>query len=142
MKTDRTAQYTSRDTVTERIAENKSVRKETQMRKEKDEDTAPVMNQFGSSSDTSEQESEVENTMRSSSLRSHKRVVKKGTTIIIPHDVLINPALVSCNTRIKRSSTATASTLETLISVCGGNPNAINLHHSTVHRCVIILSHP
>ena len=41
MKTDRTAQYTTRDTVTERIEENKSVRKETQMRKEneKDEDT-------------------------------------------------------------------------------------------------------
>ena len=38
MKTDRTAQYTTKDTVTERIEENKSVRKETRMRKEKEKD--------------------------------------------------------------------------------------------------------
>ena len=107
--------------------------------KEKDEDAVLVMNQSVSSSDSSEQESEGENTMRSSSQRSHKRVVKKGTTIFIPHDVLMNPALVSYNTRNKLSSTATASTLQTLISVCGGDPKAINLHHSTAHRCVIIL---
>ena len=104
--------------------------------KEKDEDTAPVTNQSESSNDSSEQESE--NTMRPL----HKRVVKKGTTIFISHDVLMNPALTSCNTRSKLSSTATASALETLISVCGGDPNARNLHHSTAHRCVTILSHP
>ena len=110
-------------------------------KEEKDEDTAPVMNHFRSSNDSSEVESEGENTMRSSSLRSRKRVVKKGTTIFIPHHVLMNPALVSCKTRNKLFSTAPASTLETLISVCGGDLNAINLRHSTAHRCVIILSH-
>ena len=35
MKTNRTAQYTTRDTDKERIEENKSVRKETWMRKER-----------------------------------------------------------------------------------------------------------
>ena len=43
MKTDRTAQYTTRDTVTERIEENKSVRKETRMRKEKEKDEDTVV---------------------------------------------------------------------------------------------------
>ena len=43
MKTDRTVQYTTRDTVTERIEENKSVRKETQMRKEKEKDEDTVV---------------------------------------------------------------------------------------------------
>ena len=43
MKTDRTAQYTTRDTVTESIEENKSVQKETQMRKEKEKDEDGVV---------------------------------------------------------------------------------------------------
>ena len=67
MKTDRTAQYTTRDTVSERIKENKSAQKETMMSKEKEkgEDVVPVTKQSGSSNESSEQESKGENTMRS-----------------------------------------------------------------------------
>ena len=106
------------------------------------EDTAPVMNQSGLSSDSNEQESEEENTMSSSPLRLHKPSVKKGTTIFFSHNVRMNPALFSCNCRNKLSSTATANTLENLISVCGGDPNAKNLLHLITHRCVMLLSHP
>ena len=68
------------------------------------------------------------------SKESHARVVKTGTTIFIPHDILKNTALVATYTRNKVSSTAISSILHSLISICGGDTNAVNLSYSSTYR--------
>ena len=54
--------------------------------------------------------------------------------IFIPHDVLKHPSLVSSNARNKLSTTAISNTIETLISVCDGDPSAVSLHYAAAHR--------
>ena len=87
-----------------------------------------------SSSESSTQESEAEEPTTPTLKRSHKRVVKKGTMIFIPYDVLKHPSLVSSNARNKLSTTAIFSTIETFISVSDDDPSAVSLHYSTAHK--------
>ena len=65
-----------------------------------------------------------------------KHLLKTGTTIFIPYDVLQNPSLVLSNIRHKLPATAISTTTETLILVCDGDPSAVNLYYLTAHRQV------
>ena len=66
--------------------------------------------------------------------RSHKRVVKTGTSIFVAHDILKSPQVVFSSTRNKIAPTAKSATLTTIIAACGGNTDSVNLHWSTAYR--------
>ena len=136
MKTDRAAQYTGKGQVMPYIQKASSIRKEKSvMFAQKNLTEVPGSSALTSSSDSTL--SEDEGIIELPPSRTHKRNVKKGTTIFVPHDVLKHPAVVSSATRNKLSATAIADTLRTLITVCGGDPSSVNLHYSSAHRYVL-----
>ena len=130
MKTDRKASYVGVDKkyneITERrMQRNKRVRQEDEMEKK----IVPP------SSELIEEEEELpEFTVAADPKRKHRRLIKSGTTIFIPHDILIRPDFVSTYVRNGISPTAAASMLQSLIDVCGGDPNAVNLSHNSAQR--------
>ena len=138
MKTVRIAHHATKDEEFAKAANARSLRKQSVGKALLKQNTIPAADTTTwnpySSSESSTQESEAEEPTTSSLKRSHKRVVKEGTMIFIPHDVLKHPSLVSSNARNKLLTTAISSTIETLISVCDGDPRAVSLHYSTVHR--------
>ena len=66
--------------------------------------------------------------------RSHKRVVKSGETLFIPHNILSSPAMISVADRNKVSHTALASIVNTLISTCGGDIEKFSVSASSSYR--------
>ena len=74
--------------------------------------------------------------------RSHKRTVKVGTTITVPHNVLKSKNLVSTSVRNKVSPTALAGIVSALIDNTGGNKNAVTLSYTRTysHRLEAIRS--
>ena len=138
MKTGRIAHYATKDEEFVKAVEARSLRKQSVDKALLKQNTVTAADTTTwnpySSSESSTQESEAEEPTTSTLKRSHKRVVKKGTTIFIPHDVLKHPSLVSFNARNKLSTTAISNTIETLMSVCDGDPSAVSLHYSTAHR--------
>ena len=64
----------------------------------------------------------------------HKRTVKTGTNIWVPHDVLKSPALVSVATRNQVTPIAPAAIVTTLIETCGGDTSKLSLHWRTSFR--------
>ena len=146
MKTNRIAHYATKDEETVIAAKARSLRKRSVDKALLNQITTADTTTWNpySSSDSSTQESETEEPTTSTLQRSHKRVVKKGTMIFIPHDVLKHPFLVSSNARNKLSTTAISNNIEhlylyvmvtTLISVCHGDPSAVSLHYSTAQKC-------
>ena len=77
-----------------------------------------------------------ESTKSSVGKADHKRSVKTGTAIFVPHDVMKLPSVVAAYTRNKVSPTAVTSIFHALITDCGGDPNSVILTHSTVHRYI------
>ena len=138
MKTDRIAHYATKNEEFVKAAEARSLRKQSVDKALLKQNTITAADTTTwnpcSSSGSSTQESKAEEPTTFTLQRSHKRVVKKGTMIFIPHDVLKHPSLLSSNARNKLSTTAISNTIETLISVCDGDPRAVSLHYSTAHR--------
>lgn len=66
--------------------------------------------------------------------KTHKRSVKVGTTITLPHDVLKSKKLVSASIRNDVSPTALVAIVEALIETTGGNKEAVVLSASRVHQ--------
>lgn len=82
----------------------------------------------------SDDESHEDDVYETKQRRSHKRTVKTGTTIFVPHDVLKSQALVSSATRNKITPTAMSATLHALIEACDGETSAVNIHPTTAYR--------
>ena len=136
MKTDRVAQYTGKDQAMAYIQKARSIWKEKSvMFAQKSLTGVPGSSALTCSSNSTL--SEDEGIIELPPSRTHKRNVKKGTTIFVSHDVLKHPSVVSSATRNKLSATAIADTLRTLITVCGGDPSSVNLHYSSAHRYVL-----
>ena len=74
--------------------------------------------------------------------RSHKRTVKVGTTITVPHDVMRSKCLMSVAVRNKVSPTALASIVGAIIDESGGNKEAVVLSptQTRFHRLEAIKS--
>ena len=66
--------------------------------------------------------------------RAHKRTVKTGTNIFIPHDILKSPGLVSAAARNQITPTAMSAILHALITACDGNPEAVNINQVQSQR--------
>ncbi|CAB4066239.1 unnamed protein product [Lepeophtheirus salmonis] len=65
---------------------------------------------------------------------SHKRLVKTGTTMFIPHDILGSPKLVSTSARNKISAKAMSACIHSLISTCHGYTYVVHLSYSSACR--------
>ena len=68
------------------------------------------------------------------STRPHRRHVKRGTPVFVPHDILRNRDVVATAVRNKISPTALSATVRTVIQVCGGDNAAVSIHPSTSYR--------
>ena len=60
----------------------------------------------------------------------HKRTVKTGTTIALPHDFLKSPTLLSALVRNKITPTAAGAIFHALIEDNNGNASAVNLSYT------------
>ena len=69
--------------------------------------------------------------------RSHKRVVKTGTTLELTPDFLQSPVLQQRAQRCGITPTALAATMEALIESQGGDTSTVNLSYSQANRCSI-----
>ena len=121
METDRIAHYATKDEEFAKAAEARSLRKQSVDKALLKQNTitaadTTTWNPY-SSSDSSTQESETKEPTTSTLQHSHKRVVKKGTIIFIPHDNLKHPSLVSSNARNKLSTTAISNTIEPEVGI-------------------------
>ena len=67
--------------------------------------------------------------------RKHRRLVKCGIDIFVPHDILKNPDLVSCSIRNNISSTQLSAIVHSLVAACGGDLYKLCLNPRTAHRC-------
>ena len=70
--------------------------------------------------------------------RSHKRVIKTGTTAFWPHNVLKSPVVVETAIRNNVSSTALSALAQSLIQATSGDPTKVNLHYKTAYKLVIL----
>jgi len=75
--------------------------------------------------------------------RTHRRSIKSGVTVFIPHDVLKHPILSSALTRNNITPTVAARTIHCLIEACNGDPSKVNLSYSSATRYLLHIScHP
>ena len=134
MMGDRKWSYDSVDVNVTKLEMNRNKR---QMKEELQKNEDLNQDQDFESSESSEDESQKDTIpifSLSTPKRSHKRVVKTGTTVFIPHDILKSPQVVSAATRNKITPTALSAAITTVIDACGGNTSAVNLHWSTAYR--------
>ena len=61
--------------------------------------------------------------------RSHKRIVKKGTDIFVPYDILDSKVLASIFLRNGVKPTAISEIVEGFISACGGDVSSVNVSY-------------
>ena len=66
--------------------------------------------------------------------RRHKRKIKPGEHIFVPHDILKNSNVIAWSVRNNISNTKMNSFVHLMISVCGGDVSKINLSSSSAHR--------
>ena len=66
----------------------------------------------------------------------HKCIVKTGTTITIPHDVLKSQLLNVYDCKSNTASVKVATILHSLVTACDGDAAKLNLYHSQAHRLV------
>ena len=147
MMTDRAAQYSSVDVKMSKIDTWRLVCKQEGPRmkenlKKRQQLDATLAQLSASSEDehTDEEDATVPIYFLSTPKRSHKRVVKTGTNIFVPHDILKSPKVVSTSTRNKITPTAMSATLTSIIAACGGNTHSVNLHWSTAYRYKVEVS--
>ena len=66
--------------------------------------------------------------------RRHKRQIKSGEHILVPHDILQNSNVIAWSVRNNISNTKMNSFVHLMISICGGDVSKINLSSSSAHR--------
>ena len=66
--------------------------------------------------------------------RSHKRTVKTGVEVFIPHDFLKSPKVVQSLVRNNISSTAISAVMHTIIESFGGETEKLSLSFKTMQR--------
>ena len=135
MLTDRSAQYSVCDKITPSVINKRHLKAQQaeqrvlNEKKRKFEEFSVIVN-----SDLEDEEIVDRDYLPTAQSRSHKRTVKTGTTIKIPHDILKSPPLVSVATRNKIRPTKMSAVLHALINACDGDTSAVNLNYSTAQR--------
>ena len=66
--------------------------------------------------------------------RKHRRSVKTGINIFMPHDILRHPKVVQSLVRNSISSSAIASVLRSIIEGCNGDPSKVVLSYTQIER--------
>lgn len=137
MMTDRKATMGSIDTKLKSKKKNIWKRKEAEQSrvdKEQSRQIEPVEYLSGQSSESGELSSDDVVQETQAPPRSRKRVMKCGTSVFIPHDLLKYPAVVETAVRNKILPTALTCLLNSLITATSGVPSRVNLHYSTAIR--------
>ena len=73
--------------------------------------------------------------------RKHRRTVKTGEKIFIPHDILKNPMVVAAAVRNKIKPTGLAQITNAIINSCGGDTEKFNLAYTQSYRLVVDFLH-
>ena len=66
--------------------------------------------------------------------RSHHRLVRPGTSVFIPHDIMKRPSLVTLATRMKMTPTQQAAFTEALIEETGGDVAKVSTSYATADK--------
>ena len=66
--------------------------------------------------------------------RSHKRSVKTGVDVHIPHDILKAPIVVQALVRIKISSSAISAVMHEIVTTSEGDPSKLSLSYASTER--------
>ena len=139
MITDRTAQYSNQDKTTTSIIRKRINREEQiqdrheNMKKIRIEEN--VQFEWLETDDENEDTIDsIESTSITTPVRSHRRTLKTGTNVTIPHDVLKSPLLISTCTRNKITPTKMSAIVHALITACNGETSSVNLSVPTAYR--------
>ena len=145
MKTDRAASMGQVDKVFKKTPEKRQKRtsalekqKEKELTRRKDFDNSvvswPSDCDYDDDGNISATDDEDFDYVEPNQKRSHHRVVKTGTTVFIPHDVLRKQCLISSNVRNGITPAVAATSLQALIEACDGESSQVNLSYSSAAR--------
>ena len=67
---------------------------------------------------------------------SHKRSLKTGTTVFIPHNILKSPKVIETAVRNKITPTALSSLFHSIICAMSGDSSRVDLSYTTAYRCI------
>lgn len=84
--------------------------------------------------DSYNSELEVELINKHAKKRSHKRIVKKGTSLCLPEDFLTDHRLVRVVRRTKITPIELSTTASVFIEIVGGNKYPVNLSYSYIAK--------
>lgn len=148
MKTDRLATFGCTDKLLSDKLQRKAARASAEMKRrdEAHQEMAEASTSFQTFSCSEQSSSENESTTASdteygvastsstSTPSNHQRMVRTGSQVFIPHDILKSPKLVSLSTRMKISPAQQAAFTEVLIEEAGGDPSRIATSYATADK--------
>ena len=135
MLSDRVATYSGVDKMQkDRVQKRQKRQKHELDRQEREQcDHVGEIIDFDSTSSSCEDEN-IDEASTSEAKRKHRRVVKGGVDIFVPHDILKSPDLVSCSVRNNISPTQLSAIVFSIVSACGGDTSKLSLNARTAHR--------
>lgn len=144
MKTDRLASFGSTDKVLSDKLQRKAARnadlmaRQAKARQQLNEASASTQTFSPSEPSSSENESASSDNEYAASTSatpsSHRRTLRTGEHVFIPHDILKSPELVALSTRMKLSPAQQSAFTETLIEEVGGDPTKIATSYATADK--------
>lgn len=138
MITDRKASYSGIDKVNAKVVEKRQKRTYDEAFPKRDHSVmfkeTVELEPTSSSSDESVGGTAGPSSTCSEIERRHRREIKSGEHIFVPHDILKNPNVVAWSVRNNVSNTKMNSFVHMMVSVCGGDVSKINLSASSAHR--------
>lgn len=148
MMTERTGLYTAKDMIVSNIMERRESRKtyveglaakrEEALAKEMEESmrkAQTIAEMYDAEDDAAVADDANRHRCEDTrNTRAHRRTLKTGVNIFVPHDILKHEKVVSCCTRNNITPTAITSFLRVLITECGGDANALSLNFRTAYR--------
>ena len=119
-------------TTTEKNAEE-ALASEMQRRQKAQQykEVASATCQLADSDDNNSDNDKGDTTTEATGKRGHKRKVKTGVTIFLPHDVLKKPKVVQTLIRNKISSAAISQVIKDIVESADADPNKLSLSYAT-----------
>ena len=134
MMTDRKYTYTGKDLITSKTVRHRYMKMQSEQIRVIEESNKSAEITGTPEFDEEVVEEDTTPTISETPKRSHKRTVKTGTHIFVPHDILKSPSLVSTAVRNQITPTALSATVQALITACDGNSESVNIHPTQSQR--------
>ena len=137
MMTDRKYTYTGKDFITSKSEKYRNMKVQHEKKrlfKEENRKSAEVTVWLESDEEDVIEEDATSQIIFETPKRTHRRTLKTGTNIFVPHDILKSPGLVSAAVRNQITPTALSATINAMITACDGNTESVNINPTQSQR--------